>query len=135
MLCHYRDYDFKAQDGQRHIIIAIMCPWEWCAWDIVRPYCKLLHKCLWIEQDQTTFQKLAKIWSSPSPVRNLGWTLPGIWPWVPQECILGFSWPPTSKDIQSLAVAEFSEKFHTVYGVKGVWILHTDLFSKQQKPC
>ena len=24
MLCHYRDYDFKAQDGQRHIIIAIM---------------------------------------------------------------------------------------------------------------
>ena len=93
-------------DGQRHIIIAIMCPWEWRAWDIVRSYCKLLHKCLWIEQDQTTFQKLAKIWSSPSPVRNLGRTLPRIWSWVPQECILGFR-PPTSKDIQSLAVAKF----------------------------
>ena len=48
--------------------------------------------------------------------------------WVSLEYISGISWPPTPKDIPEPSHGRvFREKFRSVYVVKGVWSLLTDL--------
>ena len=49
-------------------------------------------------------------------------------PWVSLEYIEGVSWPPTSQDILERSHGRvFHEKFRSVYVVKGVWCMLTDL--------
>ena len=50
--------------------------------------------------------------------------------------ILGVSWPPTPKDIPEPSHGRvFCEKFRSVYVVKGVWSLLTDLLFNRYWLC
>ena len=54
--------------------------------------------------------------------------------WVRNEYIWGVTWPPTLEDIPEPNHSRtFCKKFHSVYMVKGVWILLTHLLLNRHK--
>ena len=68
------------------------------------------------------------LWSS-----TYDFGLPLREPWVSLEYISGVSWPPTPEDIPDPSHGRvFREKFCSVYVVKGVWSLLTDLLLNRQ---
>ena len=83
-----------------------------------------------------------RLWSCREPGVEIGKLYPAVThlsllrllamtvEWVSLEYILGDTdtWPPTLEDISEPSHdIVFCEKFHTVYAVKGVWSLLTDM--------